>query len=200
MKHRIISALLRLYPAAWRSEYGPELDGILLARPLGPRVIADVIWNGLWQRAQVAEPSTILGVVSILVVLAGFVLSGGEPSTWKILPTVAVSFLFAGVFAVLQVICGCWTHLRYGGRVYRSGLAAMKTSLIAGIPLVLGALLMILGLVDLRFPGTTLPLSPSAMVFAPLARLPDAWIWGALGGLLGKCIERRRHKAGVTPP
>ena len=57
MKSCIVAALLRLYPAAWRSEYGPELSGILLARPLGPDVIADILWNGFRQRARAAEPS-----------------------------------------------------------------------------------------------------------------------------------------------
>jgi hypothetical protein len=209
-KPRIVAALLRLYPAAWRAEYGPELEGILLARPLGPRVIVDVLWNGLRQRARASEPSTILGLASMLVVLAVFILGGGAYgrgsdalllSTWKILPTVAVTFLAAGVFALLQVACGCWTHLRHRGTVHQSGLSAMKTSLITGIPVVLAGLLMVLGMVDVRFPGTTLPPpSPVLVLIAPLARLPDAWIWGALGGLLGRRFTSLRQSAGAIRP
>ncbi len=83
MKNRIIAALLRLYPAAWRSEYGAELTDTLLARPLGLRVIADVLWNGLLQRARTAEPSTILGVAAMLVILTAFVVAGATyGSTW----------------------------------------------------------------------------------------------------------------------
>ena len=202
----IVAALLRLYPAAWRSEYGSELTDVLLARPLGARVMGDVLWNGFRQRGRAAEPSTILGLISMVVVLAGFVLGGGSygrdgtalQSTWKILPTVAVTFLAAGLFALLQIICGCWTHLRHRGKVHRSGLAAMRTCLIGGIPFLLAALLMMFGVLDLRVPGTSLQLlSPAAMVIAPLSRLPDAWIWGALGGLLGKRIARR---AGAIRP
>ena len=98
-KQWIVTALLRLYPAAWRAEYGPELTAILLARPLSPRVIGDVMWNGSKQSAQAAEPSTILGLASLLVVLT-FVLTGGsygrrwillvQPTT-KTLPTVTVT-------------------------------------------------------------------------------------------------------------
>jgi hypothetical protein len=204
-KQRIVAALLGLYPAAWRSEYGAELKDILLARPFTPRAIADVLWNGLWQRGRVAEPSTIMGLLSILVVLAGFVQGGSSgaadtasaQSTWKILPAASLPFLFAGVFALLHFICGCWTCLRRR-KVRQAGLAAMRTALITGIPIVIGALLMMLGLAELRFPGATqLPPSPLAMMVAPLARLPDAFIWGVLGGLLGKQMTRR---TGTTRP
>ena len=51
-KDWVVVALLRIYPAAWRREYGVELKGILLGRPLGTREIADVAWNGVWQRAR----------------------------------------------------------------------------------------------------------------------------------------------------
>ena len=197
----LVAVLVLLYPAAWRSEYGAELTDILLARPLGPRVIADVLWNGLWLRARAAEPSTILGLVSILIVLAGFALGGGTfGRTWKILPAARVSFLFGGLFALLHFICGFWTYLRHG-KLSLSGWASMRTSLITGIPIVIAALLMLLGLVEVRLPDTThIPPSPVAMLIAPLVRLPDAWLWGALGGLLGKRITCGRQKDGVTQP
>ena len=105
VKRWIVTALLRLYPTAWRSEYGPELEGMLLARPLGPCVVADVLWNGLWQRARIAEPSTIMGLASILVILAGFVWSGiyDRSSHWKVLPVVGLTFLASWVFALLSL-------------------------------------------------------------------------------------------------
>jgi hypothetical protein len=42
-RHIVVTALLRLYPAAWRNEYGAELTDILLTGPLSARVIGDVI-------------------------------------------------------------------------------------------------------------------------------------------------------------
>jgi hypothetical protein len=211
-KQWIVAALLRLYPAAWRSEYGPELQEILLARPLSPRVIGDLTLNALRQRAQGPEPSTILGLASMLVILIGFVLTGGsygrdwtallQPSS-KTFPTVTVTFLASEVYVLLLVGCGCWTHLRHGGTANQSGVAAVRMSLIAAIPILLGALLMMSGLISLRSLGPHLPPPSSlAILVSPLARLPESWIWGALGGQLGKWNARRRHhaRAGVIRP
>jgi hypothetical protein len=196
----IVAVLLRVYPRAWRLEYGDELADILLARPLSPRVIADVLWNGLRVLMHAPEPSTILGLVSIPVVLAGFLSGVSYGRTWKLFPTDGSPFLAAGVFALLQVISGCWTHLRHRDRFYQSGLAAMRTALITGIPFVFVALIMLLGGVDLRVSGTTFPPSASMLLIAPLARLPDAWLWGSLGGLLGRRIVSLRQMAGAIQP
>ena len=205
LKHGIVTALVRLFPAAWRSEYGLELTDILLSRPLSPGVIADLAWNALRHRARAPEPSTILGLASMLAILTGFVLTGGsygrdwtallQPSS-KSFPTVTVTFLASELYVLLLVGCGCWTHLRHGGTVNRSGMAAMRMSLIASIPILLGALLMMSGLISLRFLGPHLP-PPSALAIlvAPLARLPESWIWGAVGGQLGKWNARRRPTA-----
>jgi hypothetical protein len=38
--------LLRAYPASWRSEYGEELEALLLARPLTFAVAFDVARGG----------------------------------------------------------------------------------------------------------------------------------------------------------
>ena len=144
-------------PGGVAIEYGPELTDILLARPLGARVIADVLWNGLWQRARAAEPSTILGLASMLVILTGFVMSGATlwRDAWTVLqpssttfPTVTVTFLATGFYVLLLAGCGCWTYLRHGGKPSRCGVAAMSMSLIAGIPIMVVGLLMVFGLVD----------------------------------------------------
>ena len=195
-KDWLVAALLRLYPAAWRREYGAELTDILLARPLSARVIGDVLWSGLRQRALTAEPSTILGFASLSIIVAGFVLVGDtlRPSS-KTFPAVTVTFLASEVYAFLLIGCGCWTHLRHGGTAKRCGVAAMKMSLIAGMPIMAGALLMMIGLVGVGVPAAPLHY-PSAwsILVAPLARLPEAWLWGTIGGQLGKCIARRRQR------
>jgi hypothetical protein len=199
----LVAGLVRLYPAAWRDEYGAELTDLLLARPLGPLVIADVLWNGLRLRAQSAAPSTILGVPLMLFILAALVESGGgammRPSH-RTFPTVAVTSMSAFHFIYLSIFCGCWTHLRYGGRARRAGFAAMRMGFIAGIPIMVTAVLMRSGLLDLSFSGAQLPPpSPWAILIAPLARLPECWIWGALGGQLGKRVARNRQKTGALP-
>lgn len=202
----IVTALLRLYPAPWRSEYGPELTDILRAGPLGPRVIADVLWSALRQRARAAEPSTILGLASMLGIVGLFLetgltyRNGGAllAPTSITFPTVTVTFLASTRYAYFLIFCGCWTHLRHGGTAKQSGMAATKMTLIAGMPIIVGALLMMAGIVSLRVsPGLHSPSAWSILV-APLARLPGAWIFGALGGQLGKRIARNRQRAGAT--
>jgi len=207
-KEWVVGTILRVYPTAWRDEYGEELAAILLARPLGPRVIADVLWNGLWQRARAAEPSTVLGVASMLIILAGSVLTGGaygreatavlQPTSMTF-PTVTVRFLDSDVYAFLLIGCGCWTCLRHGGTAKRAGFAAMRMSLIAGLPIMAGALLVTASLLELTVAAPLHPPSAWAMLVAPLARLPGSWIWGALGGQLGKWIVRRRMRAAASP-
>jgi hypothetical protein len=202
----IVAALVRLYPAAWRAEYGLELTDLLLARPLGPRVIADTAWNGLRLRGRAAEPSTILGLLSMLAMLTGLAVSGGRygGDAWAVLrpssmtfPTITVTFLTSELYVLLLGVCGCWTHLRHGGKVTRAGVAAMRMSLIAGIPIMLMGLLMAFGFLDVIMLDSRggAPMRPFAwaIVAAPLARVPEAWIWGSFGGLLGKRISRRRR-------
>src|SRR5262245_43461182 len=72
LKNRIVIVLLRLYPVAWRREYGPELADLVMADSLTFRVVADVACHGLWQRVRTAEPSTLLGLAAMLTVLTGF--------------------------------------------------------------------------------------------------------------------------------
>ena len=61
MKRRIIQKLLRLYPSLWRDEYGTELEDLLLAEPLQPAVVLNVIANALRQQARFANhpPSAV---------------------------------------------------------------------------------------------------------------------------------------------
>jgi hypothetical protein len=206
----IVAALVRLYPAAWRAEYGLELTDILLARPLGPRVIADAAWNGLRQRGRAAEPSTILGWASTLLMLTGFIMPGGSYSgawnallqpSWKVFPTVNVTFMASEAYVLLLVACGCWTRLRYGGKPARAGRAAMRMSVIAGIPIMLIAVLVMSGFVDMAFldPRGAATIRPSAfaILVAPLSRLPEAWIWGSIGGFVGRQIARRRRSTPI---
>ena len=209
-KHWIVTALLRLYPAAWRAEYGPELTDLLLARPLSPSVIGDVLWSGLRHRALAVEPSTILGLASMSVVLTGFVLTGGTygrdwtavlQPTSRTFPPVTVTFLGTELYVLLLIACGCWTRLRHGGSVSQSGVAAMTMSLLAGLPVMVGGVLMTCGFFSVKFLGPDLPpVSPLAIQISPLARLPEFWMWGALGGQVAKWITRRRQRAGAIQP
>jgi hypothetical protein len=232
IRRRIVAAaLLRLYPAAWRSEYGPELADMLLARPLSARILGDVFWNGLRLRAIAAEPSTIAGLTVMLVVVHRLAWNIAAPlpygTDWttvlapsaKTLPTVIVKPLTSELYVLFLVGCACWTHLRYGGPPSRSGTAAMRMSFIAGLPVMLAGILMLAGVLDVAVlgPGDTptkylehgftytyhdaqrhLP-HPVAVVASPLFTLPVSWIWGLVGGGIGRWIARSRAAATAAP-
>ena len=68
MKRRIIQKLLRLYPSRWRDEYGTELEDLLLAEPLQPAVVLNVIANALRQQARFANhpPSAVRFLTFVL--------------------------------------------------------------------------------------------------------------------------------------
>ena len=208
MKGRRLAAalLLRLYPAAWRREYGAELADILEARRLRPLVIADVVWNALCQRVRVAQPSTILGVVSMLVIVSPVIASSGPTGlTWAAwlhpsfmtFPTVKVTFMESELYALLLAGCGWWTYWRYRGTAARCGVAAMRMSLITGMPVLLVGGLFASGALDVpqsfTAPGR-LP-SPLAIIMAPLSQIPQSWIWGAVGGRFGCWLSRIRQTA-----
>jgi len=43
LRHLAVSALLHLYPRAWRRRYGVEFAALLMQRPLSPLEVADVV-------------------------------------------------------------------------------------------------------------------------------------------------------------
>jgi hypothetical protein len=225
IRHRLVTLLLRLYPSAWRSEYGPELTDMLLARPLGANTIADVLWSGLRQPVRSVEPSTLFGLVMMLVILSGFLWNIAAPRPYgdastellqpstKTLPTITVRPLASEPYVLLLVGCGCWMQLRRGGKVSQSGLAAMRICFIAGLPIMLAGILMLFGVLGLVVlgPGDTPtpfhehgftytyysaqhnPPAPLSVMVSPLFRLPESWLWGTLGGWLGRRISVSRQ-------
>lgn len=206
MKQWMIAALLSLYPAAWRREYGPELIDILLSRPLTLGVIGDVLSNGLRQRVLVGEPSAILGLT--LMPVAAY---------WLLQDQSIVSNQTSRLYVLVLVGCGLWTHLRYGGALSRSGIAAVKLSVIAGMPVMLAGLLMLSGILELhamqdycwiRVSDSSSPLRriqtamcpPAAwgVLVAPLFSLPASWLWGLAGGALGRWVARGGARTSVV--
>jgi hypothetical protein len=200
----LVRALLRLYPADWRQEYGDELAGILLSRPLTAGILVDLAWNAGVQRARAAAPSTILGVAAMLIVLAGFVVDPARAALgWTALlrptsmtfPAVVVTFLTSEVYTILLWVCGYWTLRRYGGTPARAGVAAMRMSLIAGSPVVLAGLLLGLGAIDLTFTGLASQPSALTVIVAPLARLPENWLFGWMGAWVACRFGRSKSVA-----
>jgi len=233
MKTRIIRALLRLYPANWRREYGGELTHMLLARPLTASIVGDVFRNALWQRLRAAEISTLVGLGMLLVMLNGFIWNIIAPSPYGSESSMLLQdFGGLNLYILLLVGCGVWTHLRRRGKLDQSGLAAVKISFLAGIPIMLAGALMVSGVLGVIVLGpgdipstfhqhgftytyydatlrscwirvqdptaplkavqsTTCPPAPLGVLLAPLFTLPASYLWGMLGGLLGRWIVRR---------
>jgi hypothetical protein len=94
----------------------------------------------------------------------------------------------------------------------------MKISLIAGLPIMAAGVLMLLGVMQATVlgPGDTPTTfrehgfaftyysqhthapAPLSVLLAPLARLPESWIWGSVGGVLGRWISCRRARGLTT--
>ncbi len=242
MKGWIVETLLRVYPVDWRREYGPELAAILLSRPLTGGILGDVLRNGLRQRLRTAEPSTLVGFIMLLVILNGFVWNIIAPPPYSDESTILLqNLLGSNLYILLLVGCGLWTHLRHRGKLDQSGMAAMKISFMAGIPVMLAGALMLLGILGVSVIGpgdipttfhqhgftytyydakvsacwlrvtdpathqlaqglesATCPPAPLGVMVSPLFRLPASWLWGLLGGLLGRGIAGNRRRPVTT--
>jgi hypothetical protein len=227
IKEPFVSALLRIYPPHWRSEYGAELSDLLLTQPLSAIVVADVAWNGARQRARSLELSTVLGMAAMLVIVGGFVQNIVAPLPYIdglatsllqpsmiTLPTLVVAPLNSNLYILALVACGCGTYLRNRG-VSSPGVAAMKVTLIAGIPVMVAAFLMLTGVLATTVIGPadtptafqqhgltftfystddSAP-SPWSVLVSPLFRLPWSFLWGTIGGRVGIHLARRMRLA-----
>ena len=227
IKGRVVMLLLRLYPSAWRREYGDELSHLLLTRPLGPGTVADVVGSGVRQRIRSTEPATARGLAMMLVIICGLAWNIAAPSpygdastevlqpTTKTLPPITVKPLASVPYLLFLTACGCWLSLQNGSRVSESGMAAIRVCFIAGVPIMLAGTLVLFGVLGLTALGpgdapTTFHehgwtytyysadhalTTPQSIIVAPLFRLPESWLWGMVGGWLGKTRLFRRHRA-----
>jgi hypothetical protein len=156
MKTRLVSWLMRLYPKAWRNEYGSELADLLRARPLTVRVCSNVVWSALWQHARASQGASWVGLGLMLVTIGAIASNIVEPPPHIWSPELPRGEQpgFAEYIALLQrplhsefyvivlAAIGFWTALR--GKT-SPGRAAIRVSMIASVPLVLVGLLMVSG-------------------------------------------------------
>ena len=204
-RERLARVLVNLYPADWKREYGEELLELLLARPLTGLVVLDVLWSGARLRIRFAEPSTALGLAALLVVLAGFVIPPFRFSSTitdvlrpsdMTFPTVVVTFMVSQVYIALLMACGWLTERRHPCQRNRGGLAAMRMSLIAGAPVLVAGLLLAAGAIGVTFAGMGgIHPHPIEVIAAPLARLPEAFLYGSMGAWARRHAMRKRKPA-----
>ncbi len=216
LRNVIVRLLLRIYPKAWRDEYGQELENLLLARALSVAIVVDVLVSGAGERVRGTGVAVLSGLamlalmtVAVAANMAGFdgvtVLQASE----KTLPTVIVKPFGSELYVLGRAACGWWTVARRGGTVARAGAAAARVTAFAGVPVMVVGALLWLGLLELgaAAPGAALPQSDSALRFvfsgaalnppsplavivAPLFALPLSWLWGVVGGQLARWTRR----------
>jgi hypothetical protein len=228
IRRRFIEMLVRLYPPAWRREYGSELVELLATHSLSSRVVVDVLWSASRERIRSSEPAMWLGLPALFAALGVLIANvvapqpyGGwttilEPSAMTF-PSVRVRAVISDVFCVLLFCCGWWTYRR-GSALSQTGWAAARLCLVAGVPIIVVGALLQLGLIDLSVvrPGVAAAgiqrglafsyysaddrsLSPVMVMLFPLSRLPIAWLWGSLGGYAARATARPDTPTRVAP-
>lgn len=106
-----MSALVRLYPPAWRARYGEEFEQLLQDRPLTPGDVSDVVvaafdarlraargwFGGLGpapsRPARVAAIAAVAGGILWVIAGLGFAIPDESLRGWIVLPTLAVAGL-----------------------------------------------------------------------------------------------------------
>jgi hypothetical protein len=209
MKTTLVSWLLRLYPKAWREEYGAELADMLLARPLTGRVCSDVVLSAMWQRTRSIETATWVGLGLMLAITGAVAANIVEPPPYVWAPGQSISErpeladqvklvqrpMRSELFVLVMAGVGFWSALR--GKP-QPGRVAIRVWLIASLPLVaLGVAMMtgVLGYIELLPGQTPLPFNERGLVYvvykAPLglpASAPVAFLLSPLLRLPGACL------------
>ena len=209
MKTKLVSLLMRLYPKAWRKEYGAELAAMLQARPLTARVCGDVVLSALWQRTRAIEAPTWVGLGLMLAMTGAIAANIVDPPPYVWAPGQSISELpeladqvklvqrpmRSELFVLVMAGIGFWSAL--GGKP-QPGRVAIRVWLIASIPIAAIGVLMLsgaLGYIELLPGQTPPPLNDRGLVYvvykAPLgipASAPVAFLLSPLLRLPGACL------------
>ena len=123
IKTRIVRGLLRLYPAAWRDEYGAELGALLTTRRLTPYVVFDVCRGAARVRARRAEIWQISGAALFAGTICAIYVNNTTRVRYGWYPL---------LFNVILVLTGCLTALREPGK--SPSWTAAKAAMLGYIP------------------------------------------------------------------
>jgi hypothetical protein len=110
-------------------------------------------------------------------------------------PPVVVTPFKSNFFALYLMTCGFWTQLRRSTTPSQSGRAAAWATSVAGLPVLLVGVLLMASALDVstvrHIAAQPYSLVPWKVVAAPLSFLPQAWIWGWVGGRIGTFTRAR---------
>jgi hypothetical protein len=213
-KRHIVAALVGLYPASWKREYGEEFRDVLMRRPLDAATVFDAIWNALRQQLRLGEPWIIAGVPLLASCLTGIVLNILYAGAYRFDPRGGNRPILIPLLGLLfYLMIGYWTVLRdpINGR---GGRAAMKNSLLIYWPFFIVGLLHGLGFLKVIILGhgdpatafhehgfaytvydhTRRPAAWTYLFSLPLIQLPWCAAFGWLGGLAARGQEHFRRR------
>jgi hypothetical protein len=209
MKTTLVWWLLRLYPKAWRAEYGAELSEMLRARPLTAGIVFDVARSAVWQRTRATQVPTWVGLGLMLAVTGAVAANIVAPPPYVWAPGQSVSEqpaladqvklvqrpMRSELFVLVMAGIGVWSAFC---RKPQPGRAAIRVWLIASIPIAAIGVLMVtgvLGSIELLPGETPLPFDERGAVYvvykAPLgipAPAPVAFLLSPLLRLPGACL------------
>jgi hypothetical protein len=121
----MIPFLMKIYPRAWRKEYGEELAQVVASKPVTTGVLFNILCNGLKERLRVSDPANVAGpCFSLLFAVLDVILIHRDAS---------VFWLWANPLALLLALDAtvvAWALAR--GTTPRQ---AVRSALLAGVTL-----------------------------------------------------------------
>ena len=171
-------ALLRLYPGAWRSRYGDEMEALLEQRPPGRRERLDLLRGALdaWlhpaTRSRVPATAALIGA-GLWTITAAAVNTQPTPADWPgYLSEVLGVALLAAVFLLIATL-GC--ALRANGRGRRPGTIAIWLTVVGHVAWIAALAATASGVLDspVLAAAQALAMLGAALVGAVLVRIGD---------------------------
>lgn len=116
----VTSALLRLYPRAWRRRYGAEMQALLAAERLSPRAVADLLAGAVDARLNPqltadVPPSSLEGVTNMAKATICNPAGISVQDQWR-----SAAWMIGG--SIVLVAIGVLLKLRIGPNAFSEGL------------------------------------------------------------------------------